>query len=86
VAGGAMILNSAVTNTLLQTIVPDALRGRVMGFFAFVFLGMAPFGALQAGWLAQHIGAPDTVVIGGAVCALASLTIWGRVPEVPQLR
>jgi MFS family permease len=86
VAGGAMILNNAVTNTLLQTIVPDALRGRVMGFFAFVFLGMAPFGALQAGWLAEHIGAPDTVVIGGAVCALASLTIWGHVPEVPELR
>ncbi len=86
VAGGAMILNNAVTNTLLQTLAPDALRGRVMGFFAFVFLGMAPFGAFQAGWLAERIGAPDTVVIGGAVCALASLAIWSRVPEVPLLR
>jgi MFS family permease len=86
VAGGAMILNNAVTNTLLQTIVPDALRGRVMGFFAFVFLGMAPFGALQAGWLAEQIGAPATVAIGGSVCALASVLMWRSVPEVPALR
>ena len=86
VAGGAMILNNAVTNTLLQIIVPDALRGRVMGFFAFVFLGMAPFGAFQAGWLAERIGAPYTVAIGGSVCALASLLMWRRVPEVPALR
>jgi MFS family permease len=86
VAGGAMILNNAVTNTLLQTIVPDALRGRVMGFFAFVFLGMAPFGAFQAGWLAEQIGASATVVIGGAVCALVSVAMWKLVPEVPLLR
>ncbi len=86
VAGGAMILNNAVTNTLLQTIAPDALRGRVMGFYAFVFLGMAPVGAFQAGWFAEHIGAPATVAIGGTVCALSSLLLWRRVPEVPLLR
>jgi MFS family permease len=86
VAGGAMILNNAVTNTLLQTIVPDALRGRVMGFFAFVFLGMAPFGAFQAGWLAEQMGAPATVAIGGTLCAGISLLMWRRVPEVPLLR
>jgi len=86
VAGGAMILNNAVTNTLLQTIVPDALRGRVMGFYAFVFLGMAPFGAFQAGWLAEQIGAPATVAIGGTVCAIVSLVIWRKVPEVPALQ
>ena len=81
-----MILNTAVTNTLLQSVVPDGLRGRVMGFFTFVFIGMAPFGAFQAGWVAEHLGAPTAVVIGGMVCALASLEIWGRVPEVPALR
>jgi predicted MFS family arabinose efflux permease len=86
VAGGAMILNNAVTNTLLQTISPDALRGRVMGFFAFVFLGMAPFGAFQAGWLAEQIGAPATVVIGGTICAVTSVVVWRKVPEVPLLR
>lgn len=86
VSGGAMILNNAVTNTLLQSVVPDGLRGRVMGFFTFVFIGMAPFGAFQAGWLAERLGAPTAVVIGGAVCALASLLVWRRVPEVPALR
>ena len=84
--GGAMILNNAVTNTLLQTIVPDELRGRVMGVYAFTFLGMAPFGALQAGWLAEHLGAPVAVALGGLVCVLGSLVIWRRVPEVPLLK
>jgi len=86
VSGGAMILNSAVTNTLLQAIVPDELRGRVMGVYAFTFLGMAPFGALQAGWLAEHLGAPVAVVLGGLVCVLASHVIWRKVPEVPELK
>ncbi len=86
VSGGAMILNNAVTNTLLQSVVPDGLRGRVMGFFTFVFIGMAPFGAFQAGWLAEHLGAPAAVVIGGSLCALGSLWVWRKVPEVPALR
>ncbi len=86
VCGGAMILNNAVTNTLIQTLVPDALRGRVMGFYAFVFIGMAPFGAFQAGWLADRLGAPVAVAVGGLACVLASLIIWRRVPEVPLLR
>ncbi|HVO35902.1 MAG TPA: MFS transporter [Gemmatimonadales bacterium] len=86
ISGGAMILNNAVTNTLIQAIVPDSLRGRVMGFYAFVFIGMAPFGAFQAGWLAEHFGAPAAVVIGGTACIIASVAIWRRVPEVPQLR
>lgn len=81
-----MILNTAVTNTLIQTLVPDSLRGRVMGFYAFVFMGMAPFGAFQAGWLAEQLGAPAAVMIGGTVCIIASVAIWRRVPEVPQLR
>ena len=85
ISGGAMILNSAVTNTLIQTIVPDHLRGRVMGFYVFVFLGMAPFGAFQAGWAAEQIGAPVAVAVGGLVCVLTSLVMWRRVPEVPLL-
>ena len=85
VVGGGMILNNAVTNTLLQMIVPDALRGRVMGFYTFMFLGMAPFGAFQAGWVAHLIGAPAAVAAGGAVCAVSSLVLWKLVPEVPAL-
>ena len=86
VSGGAMIANNAVTNTLLQTIVPDGLRGRVMGAYTFVFVGMAPLGAYQAGWLAGRVGVQVAVAAGGLVCALASLALWRLVPEVPRLR
>ena len=86
VSGGAMIANNAVTNTLLQTIVPDGLRGRVMGAYTSVFVGMAPLGAYQAGWLAERVGVQVAVAAGGLVCALASLALWRLVPEVPRLR
>ena len=85
-SGGAMIANNAVTNTLLQTVVPDGLRGRVMGAYAFVFVGMAPLGAFQAGWLAERIGVQEAVAAGGLVCAAASLVLWRLVPEVRALR
>ncbi len=81
-AGCAMILNNALTNTLLQTLVPDALRGRVMGFYSFVFVGLAPLGALQAGALAEHFGAPWAVAIGGVITALAMVAVAWRVPEL----
>jgi MFS family permease len=81
--GCAMIVNNALTNTMLQTSVPDGLRGRVMGFYSFVFVGMSPLGALQAGALAERFGAPWAVGVGGAVCALAvTLAVW----LVPSLR
>ncbi len=85
-SGGAIILNTAVTNTLLQTIVPDALRGRVMGFYTLMFTGMAPLGAYQMGWVAERLGAPAAAAIGGLVCSAAALIVWRRVPEVPLLR
>jgi MFS family permease len=81
-AGCAMILNNALTNTLLQTLVPDELRGRVMGFYSFVFVGLAPLGALQAGVLAEHFGAPWAVAMGGMVTALAMAIAAWRVPEL----
>jgi MFS family permease len=70
-AGLAMIVNNALTNTMIQTAVPDGLRGRVMGLYSFVFVGMAPVGAFQAGWVAEHWGAPIALGIGGLVCAAA---------------
>lgn len=82
ITGGALILTSALTNTLIQTIVPDSLRGRVMGFYAFVFLGMSPFGAFLVGWGADRFGAPAAVAAGGVVCILGALEMWRRVPEV----
>jgi MFS family permease len=80
--GGAMIVNNALTNTMLQTIVPDELRGRIMGFYSFVFVGMSPLGAFQAGAVAERFGAPWAVGAGGAVCALAVVVAAWRVPSL----
>jgi MFS family permease len=81
-AGCAMIVNNALTNTMLQTGVPDHLRGRVMGFYSFVFVGLAPLGAFQAGAFAERFGAPWTVGVGGLICALAVAIAAWRVPEL----
>ncbi len=85
-SGGAMIANNAVTNTLLQTLAPDHLRGRVMGAYTFVFTGMAPLGSFQAGLVAEHFGIRAEIAVGGLVCLVASLLLWRLVPEVPELR
>lgn len=85
-SGFAMVLENAVTNTLLQTLVPDGLRGRVMGFWTFVFVGLAPIGSLQVGWLAGWVGAPAAVEIGAAVCFVSAVAMWRIVPEVTRLR
>ena len=81
-AGGAMVVNNALTNTMLQTLVPDALRGRVMGFYAFMFVGMGPVGALQAGIVAEHFGAPLAIGVGGLISAVAVAVAWWRVPQL----
>lgn len=81
-AGCAMIVNNALTNTMLQTLVPDHLRGRVMGFYSFVFVGMSPLGAFQAGAFAERFGAPAAVGFGGLICALAITIAAWRVPEL----
>lgn len=76
-AGCAMALSGISTNTLLQRLSPDALRGRVMGFYSFVALGMAPIGALQAGWVSQRLGVRWSFALDGAVSlAAAGLVIW----------
>lgn len=81
-AGCAMIVNNALANTMLQTTIPDDLRGRVMGFYSFVFVGLSPLGAFQAGVFAERFGAPWAVGVGGVVCALAvGFAAW-RVPEL----
>ena len=71
IAGCAMAASGITTNTLLQRQSPDHLRGRVMGFYSFVALGMAPFGSLQAGWISEHLGVRASFAIGGTVCLLA---------------
>jgi MFS family permease len=86
VAGCAMIVNNALTNTMLQTLVPDQLRGRVMGFYSFVFVGLAPLGAFQAGVFAERFGAPLAVGAGAFICALAVTVAAWRVPELRRAR
>ena len=81
-AGCAMIVNNAITNTLLQTAAPDHLRGRIMGFYSFVFVGMAPFGAFLFGLAAEYIGAPTAIAIGGGVVALSVMITGWQVPEL----
>ena len=80
--GCAMIVNNSITNTLLQTSAPDHLRGRIMGFYSFVFVGMAPFGAFLFGVVAERVGVPTTLAGGGAIVMLAVTMAGWRVPEI----
>ena len=79
-AGCFMVVNNALTNTMLQTGAPDALRGRVMGFYSFMFVGMAPLGAFQAGFVAEQWGAPVAIGVGGLLTALAVAVLSPRSP------
>jgi MFS family permease len=77
-----MIIQIASSNTLVQAMSPNALRGRVMAVYSMMFLGMAPVGALLAGWLAERIGAANTVALGGAGCILSALIFSLRLPAL----
>jgi MFS family permease len=80
VVGGATILAAASTNTILQTIVDDRLRGRVASFYTLAFMGMAPLGNLAAGALAGLVGAPFTFALNGVLAMLAALWFRARLP------
>src|SRR5712671_1834015 len=80
-AGCAMIVNNSITNTLLQTSAPDHLRGRIMGFYSFVFVGVAPVGAFLFGAVAERVGVPTTIATGGAIVTLAVLIAGWLVPS-----
>ncbi|MEO7167625.1 MAG: MFS transporter, partial [Chthoniobacterales bacterium] len=72
-SGFGMMLFFSTSNTTVQTIVPDEMRGRVMGIWALIFGGMIPFGSLEAGVLAHYVGTSATLAIGAVICALAAL-------------
>jgi len=80
--GFFMLSQMASSNSLVQAMSPDRLRGRIMAVYSMMFLGIAPFGALFAGFLAERIGAPLTVGIGGACCAAASLVFGSRLSSL----
>jgi predicted MFS family arabinose efflux permease len=78
--GFGIIVTAASINTILQTVVDDDKRGRVMSFYTMAFLGMAPLGALWAGTLASRIGAPATLLLGGCTCVAGALLYARRRP------
>ena len=80
--GYCMIVAMAASNTLIQSMVPDTMRGRVMAVYSMMFMGMAPLGALAAGALAGHIGAPWTVRLGGMLSIVAAAGFASRLPAL----
>jgi MFS family permease len=83
--GLGTILQIAAGNTVLQTIVDDDKRGRVMSLYTMSFLGMTPFGNLLGGALANHIGATNTLIIAGIACLLGSLYFSRQLPELKKI-
>jgi MFS family permease len=81
--GFSMMLQMASSNTLIQSMVPDALRGRVMALYSMMFMGMAPFGALLGGAVADKLGAPIAVAIGG-LASVAGAFVFGK--ALPSFR
>lgn len=80
--GFAMMTQMAASNTLIQSMIPNALRGRVMAVYSMMFMGMAPIGALLAGSLAGWLGATTTVAAGGAFCLAGGLLFLQRLPRI----
>jgi MFS family permease len=85
VVGLGLIIQMASTNTVLQTIVDDDKRGRVMSFYSMAFMGMVPLGSLLAGSLAHFIGAPLMVSLSGICCIAAAAGFARRLPALREL-
>lgn len=83
--GFGMMVHMASSNTILQTMVDDDKRGRVMSLYVMAFVGVAPFGSLAGGSLAGSIGASDTLIIGGASCILGSFLFMRRLPSLREM-
>ena len=83
--GLGMMMQTAATNTILQTITDDDKRGRVMGFYSMAIMGTAPFGSLLAGGLAKVIGAPWTIFGGGLACIIGALFFLRKLPELRKI-
>jgi MFS family permease len=82
IAGAGMMQGMAASNTVIQTIVTDDKRGRVMSYYTMAFMGMAPFGSLLAGSMAQAVGAPLTVMLNGSVVLVGAVWFLTRLPAL----
>ena len=83
--GFGMMQGLTASNTIIQTLVPEDKRGRVMSYYTAAFVGMAPFGSLLAGSLAHWIGAPRTVMLTGTCCILGAAWFWSRRREIREV-
>jgi MFS family permease len=83
-AGFGMMMQMAASNTILQTIVDDDKRGRVMSLYSMAFVGLSPLGSLFAGAVAARIGAPATIALGGVAAILAAVVFGSRLPRLRQ--
>lgn len=81
-AGFGLMQGAAVSNTIIQSLVPEDKRARVMSYYMMAFFGAAPFGSLLVGALAHRIGAPHTVMVTGAFCIAGSLWFTFELPKI----
>jgi MFS family permease len=84
VVGFSWMMLIAASNTVLQTLAADDMRGRVMSLFSMMLVGMAPFGSLVCGALADVMGAPITIMINGCFCALGGIMFGLRLPRLRE--
>ena len=85
ISGFGIMVQMASSNTILQTIVDDDKRGRVMSFYTMAFMGMAPLGSLLAGSMATRFGAANTLIISGICCIIASLVFVFKIPFLRKI-
>jgi len=85
IIGLGLMLQTASSNTILQTITDDDKRGRVMSFYTIAIMGTAPFGSLLAGSLAKVIGTPHTILIGGISCIAGAFLFYKKLPELKKI-
>ena len=85
IVGLAFVSQNATSNTLIQSIVPDNLRGRVMAVYSLMFFGTAPFGALQAGAIAQAFGPAAGVAVGAVITLVFAAGVFFAVPSLRRL-
>jgi MFS family permease len=84
-SGMGMMQGMAASNTIIQTLVSEEMRGRVMSYYTVAFVGMAPFGSLLAGAMAHRLGAPLTVILNGSFVILGSLWFFSRLAAVRRV-
>jgi MFS family permease len=82
ITGFGMMQGLTASNTIIQTLVDERMRGRVMSYYTMAFVGMAPFGSLLAGALAHAFGAPATVMVSGVACILGGVWFWSILPRL----